>query len=185
LAGSFRRGLRGGHLSRDLGCQPRIARQAEDVIHAVGFAPRHQVLAAEAAVGAQQNAHPRPAGTDLADNARHFLHRSGRAIDVRAAQLGGQQVPAAEDVERQITVAVVVAMEEPAFLLPVQRIIGGVEIERDLRRGLGVGIEEQIDEQRLTGRAIGGNAGIAGGRVAAEFEPVQAAFAGQRRAVAA
>ena len=70
------------------------------------------------------------------------------------------------------------AYEEPAFLMPVQRIVGGVEIERDLRRGLGVGIEEQIDEQRLNGGAIGGNPGIAGGLGAAEFEPVQGALAG-------
>jgi hypothetical protein len=67
----------------------------------------------------------------------------------------------------------------------VQRIISGIEIERDLRRGLGMGIEEQIDEQGLNGGAIGGNAGIAGGLVAAEFEPVQRAFAGQRRPVLA
>jgi hypothetical protein len=67
----------------------------------------------------------------------------------------------------------------------VQRIISGIEIERDLRRGLGMGIEEQIDEQGLNGGAIGGNAGIAGGLVAAEFEPVQRALAGQRRTVAA
>jgi hypothetical protein len=76
-------------------------------------------------------------------------------------------------------------MEEPAFRLPVQRIISGIEIERDLRRGLGVGIEEQIDEQSLDGRGIGGNAGIAGWRVAAEFEPVQRALTRQRRTVAA
>jgi hypothetical protein len=67
----------------------------------------------------------------------------------------------------------------------VQRIIGGIEIERDLRRRLGVGIEEQIHEQRLNGRAIGGNAGIAGWLVAAEFQPVQRAFAGQWRTVLA
>jgi hypothetical protein len=67
----------------------------------------------------------------------------------------------------------------------VQRIIGGIEVERDLPRGFGVGIEKQIDEQRLDGGGIGGNAGIAGWRVAAEFEPVQRAFAGQRCTVAA
>jgi hypothetical protein len=67
----------------------------------------------------------------------------------------------------------------------VQRIIGGIEIERDLRRGFGVGIEKQIDDQRFNGRAIGGNAGIAGWLGAAEFKPVQGALAGQRRAVAA
>ena len=54
---------------------------------------------------------------------------------------------AAEDVERQVAVTVVVAVEEPAFLMAVQRIVGGIEIERDLRRRLGVGVEEEVDEQ--------------------------------------
>src|SRR5206468_12553551 len=40
LAGSFRRGLRGRPAGRELGCQARIARPAEGLIHAVGFAPR-------------------------------------------------------------------------------------------------------------------------------------------------
>src|SRR3954466_8991096 len=71
----------------DLARQPRIARQAEDIAHAVGFTPRHQPLAAEAAVGAQQDPHPRPAGTDLANDACDFLHGPSRAIDVGAAQL--------------------------------------------------------------------------------------------------
>ena len=52
-----------------------------------------------------------------------------------AAQLGRQQVPAAEDVERQVAVAIIIAMEEPAFLLAVQRIVGGIQIEDDLFRG--------------------------------------------------
>src|SRR3954453_8610586 len=76
-------------------------------------------------------------------------------------------------------------MEEPAFLLAMQRVIGGIEIQRDLCRSLGVGIEEQIDEQSLDGRGIGGNAGMAGWLVAAELEPVQRAFARQRRALLA
>ena len=40
-------------------------------------------------------------------------------------------------------------MEEAAFLVAVQRLVRGVEIERDLRRRLLVRIEEQIDEQSL------------------------------------
>jgi hypothetical protein len=78
-----------------------------------------------------------------------------------------------------------VAVEEPSFLLPVPRVIGGIEIKRDLCRGLGMSIQEQIDEQGLNGRTIGGNAGIAGWLVAAELEPVQGAFASQRRTVLA
>jgi len=46
-------------------------------------------------------------------------------------------MPAAEHVERQVAVAVIVAVKEPAFLMAVQRVVGGVEVEDDLfgRRG--------------------------------------------------
>jgi hypothetical protein len=41
----------------------------------------------------------------------------------------------------------------------------------------GVGVEEQVDEQRLDGSRIGGNLAVAGWFVAAQFQPVQRAFA--------
>ncbi len=63
-----------------------------------------------------------------------LLDRAGGGIDVGAPQLRRQQMAAAEDVQRQIAVAVVVAVEEAAFLMAVQRIVGGIEVERDLRR---------------------------------------------------
>ena len=40
----------------------------------------------------------------------------------------------AEHVERQVAVAVVIAVEEPPLLLAVQRIVGRIEIEDDLLR---------------------------------------------------
>ena len=166
--------------------QPGVAGEAEQEVDAVGLAPGHQRLAGKAAVGAQQDAHPRPAGADLADDARDLLDRAGRGVDVGAAQLGRQQMPAAEDVERQVAVAVVIAVEEAAFLVAVQRIVGGVEIEDDLRRRLAVRIEEQIDEQRLDRRRCRGRScGSASASGAAQFQPVQRALAGQRRAVRA
>ena len=55
-------------------------------------------------------------------------------------------MPAAEDIERQIAIAVVIAMEEASFLLAVQRVVGGIEVEHDLFGGL-VGLQEQIDKQ--------------------------------------
>lgn len=70
-----------------------------------------------------------------------------------SAQLGGQQVPAAEDVQRQVAVTAV-AMEETPFLLAVQRVVGGVQIEDDLVRCLLVRLDEARDEQRLEGRRI-------------------------------
>jgi len=36
---------------------------------------------------------------------------------------------AAEYVKRQVAIAIVVAVEEAAFLMAVQRVVGGVEIE--------------------------------------------------------
>ena len=59
-------------------------------------------------------------------------------------------MPAAEDVERQIAEAVVIAVEEPPLLMAMQRIVSGVEIERDLRRRFAMGVEEQIDASART-----------------------------------
>src|SRR5580693_8683250 len=42
--------------------------------------------------------------------------------------------PTPENIQRQVTIGFVVAMEEAPFLLTMQRIIRGVEVERDLSR---------------------------------------------------
>jgi hypothetical protein len=59
-----------GKLGLDFLDQPLVARQAEQVIHPVRFAPGHQRLTGEAGTRSQQNAHPRPALADLGDDAR-------------------------------------------------------------------------------------------------------------------
>ena len=61
---------------------------------------------------------------------------------------------AAEDVERQVTVAVVIAVEEAAFLMTVQRIVGGIQIENDLLGGAMMRVQEHIDKQLLDRRRI-------------------------------
>jgi len=78
----------------------------------------------------------------------------GRAVDLGTAQLGRQQVPAAEDVERQIAVAIVIPVEEPALLMAVDRIVGGVEIEGDLFGRRPVRFHEEVHEQPLDRRRI-------------------------------
>src|SRR5438552_16751014 len=105
-------------------------------------------------VGAQRDAHPRPRLADLGDDARYLLDRAGAAGDVGAALLREQQVSAAEHVERQIAVAIVVAVEEAAFLLAMERDVGVVEIEHDLLWRPLMRLEEQIDEQRVDPRAL-------------------------------
>ncbi len=82
--------------------------------------------------------HERPTGADLPDDPRNLLDAARTGVDVCAPQLGRQQMPAAEHVQRQIAVAVVIALEKAPLLMPVQRITGGVQIEDDpLRRLLG------------------------------------------------
>ena len=115
---------------------------------------------------------------------RHLLDGAGRGVDVGAPELGRQQVPAAEDIKRQVAVAVVVAVEEPPLLVAVQRVVGGVEIEHDLLRRPVVGVEEQIHEQRLDRRAVVGDPAVAVGPGGAMLEPVERALSRERRAPA-
>ena len=179
--------LRPGEVDGEFLDEARIAGEAEDEVDPVCLAPGHQRLAGEAAVGAQQDPNPGPAGADLPDNARDLLKGAGRGVDVGAAQPGRQQVPAAEDVERQVAVGVVVAVEEAALLMPVQGNVGRVEVEDDLPGWpLAVRLEEEIDEQRLDRRRIMADAVIAA-RLAGRgvFQPVQGALSGQGRAVGA
>ena len=45
-----------------------------------------------------------------------------------------KQLPAAENIKRQIAVAFVIAVEEPAFLIAMDGVVGRVEIEDDALR---------------------------------------------------
>ena len=78
-----------------------------------------------------------------------------------------------------------VALQEPALLLSVQRIVGGIEIERDLARRLGVGIKEQVHEQGLDRAGISTDPGIAAWFGTPVLQSVQRAFPRQRRTIAA
>ena len=177
--------MRRGEFGLDLGVEARVLRQAEQEVDAVVLAPRHQRLAGKARIGAQQDAHLRPAPADLGDDPRHLLDAAGAGVDVGRAQLGGQQMPAAEHVERQIAVVVVIAVEETPFLMPVQRVVGGVEIEGDLRRRRRMGVEKQIDKQRFDRRRVIADLVVAGRLLPAQFQPIERRFAGQRRTIGA
>lgn len=101
-------------------------------------------------------------------NSRHLLDRAGGAVDVGRAQLGRQQVPPAEDIERQVAVIVVVAVEEAALLVPMQGVVGGVQVEDDLFGRRGMCVEKDLDEQPLDRRRI-----VADLVIARRFRPAQ------------
>jgi hypothetical protein len=69
--------------------------------------------------------------------------------------------------------------------MPVQWIVGGVEIERDLRWRRRMGVEKQLDKQPLDDRCVIADLVIAGRLRPAQFQPVERRLAGQRRTIGA
>jgi hypothetical protein len=76
-------------------------------------------------------------------------------------------------------------VEEAAFLVAVQRIIGRVEVENDLLGRRLVRLEEQVDEQAFDRRAVVADLMVAARRQGRVFEAVERALTGERRAVLA
>ena len=125
----------------------------------------------------------RPARADLRHDAGDLLHRPGARVDVGLAKLRRQQMAAAEHVERQIAVAVVIALEEAALLMAVQRVVGGVEVEDDLLRRAAMRLHEKVDRQPLDHRRIVADLVIAGRQRPAQFQSVQRRLARHRSAI--
>ena len=131
--------------------QPGVARQPEDVIHGVLFAPSHQFLAAETRVGAQNNLHLRPHSPQRRDDPLHFLQRARRGVDVRGPQPCAQQVLARKDVQRQVAILPVIAVKKPSFLIAVQRIVGGVQVQHDALRLALLRLDVEFDQRLVDG----------------------------------
>src|SRR4030095_3327570 len=165
----------------DLCNQSRILGQSEEKVDAVRFAPGHHCLPRKAAVGPQQNANFRPALPDGGDNARHLLSGTARRVDARHAQLGGQQVPSAEYVQRQVAITVVIAVEEPPLLLPMDRIIGGIKIEDNLTRWAFVSFQKKIDEKTPNRHGIVTDLVVARRLQLAQLQPIERRLAGYWR----
>ena len=72
-----------------------------------------------------------------------------RRVDVGRAQIGDQEVIAGEDIERQEAVVVVVAVKEAPFLVAVHRVVGGIEVEHDLRGRLIEGGDEDLHQDLM------------------------------------
>ncbi len=116
---------------------------------------------------------------------RYLLDRAGRRVHVSTPQLGDQQMPTAEHVQRQITVAIVIAVEEPSLLLTVQRIIGRIRIENDLLGRAFMRFQKQVDQKSPDCHRIVADLVVARRLQFAQFQPVQRRLAGDRRAIRA
>jgi hypothetical protein len=67
-------------------------------------------------------------------------------VDVRGPQVGHQQLVAAEDVEGEEAVMVIVPVEEAPLLLAMDRVVGGVEVEDQGLGRLGMGGDELVNQ---------------------------------------
>src|SRR6266581_1287023 len=110
----------------------------------MAFAPTHQLLATETGIGAQNDSYFRPRRSHLRYDTLDLFQATCGRIGVRGPQTRTQQMLTGKNVERQIAVVVVIAMEEAVLLVPMQRHIRRVEIENDSFRSLGMGLQPQI-----------------------------------------
>ena len=123
--------------------------------------------------------HLGPALTQLCHDAADLFHRTGSRILVGRPEPRTQQLIASEDVQRQIAVAVVVAVEEPLRLMAVERDVGRVQIEHDLSWRCGMRLDEQVRQQTV--HRLGRVADLVITPAAAgQLQPVQRALASQR-----
>ncbi len=140
----------------DLPLQRGILRQPDDVIDAPGVEALERARAAEPRVGAHDQTHTRPG---LAQPARQQLdertEHAGRVAPARA-QHARQHVLAAEHVQRQVAVAVVVEVEVRPFLLSVQRHVSGVDVEHQLARCLATPGDERLQQHPVQRRGMRG-----------------------------
>ena len=103
-------------------------------VHALALTPAHKFVAAEAGVSAHNDFYLRPGPSNLLHRSFYFLPAAEGGIVIGLAQARAQNVFSAENIQRQIAVAVVIAMKEPSLLPAVQRQVGGVDIQDDLFR---------------------------------------------------
>jgi len=120
----------------------------------------------------------RPDGGRQAHVARELVRRARTCVHAAGLQARTQQVLAGTDVQRQTAVVPVVPLDEAPLLHPMDRIIGRVEIARDLRWGSRVARAEQVHEAAIDRVRVDGDLRVprhcGKGRRQGRGQPVQA-----------
>ena len=118
-------------------------------MHVMALAPGQQQTTAEAGVAAKDDAYPGPRLAQPGDQQFQNPRRVQRRILLRRTQVGDQQLLTAEDVERQEAIVVVVVAEVPPFLIAMNQIVGGVEVEQQFFRRARERSDELLDQNSL------------------------------------
>lgn len=146
------------------------------------LAPGQQLFPAKPRVGAHDNAHSGPLGPQPGDDPLDFFDAARGGVLIRGALPRGQQVRPCEDVQRQVAVAAIVAVEEASFLFAVQRRVGRVEIENHLLGRFLMRFDKRLEQQLVDALELAADLRVAVGAVGCALEPIQGGLAGQRLA---
>lgn len=177
-------GLGPEHCRIEMAQESGVLRHASDVKHFVELAPGEDRLAGEAAVVPQDDANVGEAFADKSNDDLKCFDGAIAGITVARAQLRPHRPGTDEAIGRQVAVGVIVAVEEPAFLIAVDETVGGIEVEHDLFR-VGLETRDGLTHQKpLDGGMIGGDLVDAEGRSLAgfgvgQFEAVEGGLARQ------
>lgn len=110
----------------------RVAGQAEEIANVVVVAPTHEAPSTKAAVATQSDAY---VGPDLSQALHQQLDDGpgvSSAIAIGRPQVGDEESCATKDVQGQEAVVVVIAVEEAFFLMAMNDVVGGVQVEGEL-----------------------------------------------------
>ena len=113
------------------------------------FHPSSSTRCCRTGISQQGYLHVRPSCADLRHVLWIFYLTPGRRVPLRLPQARTQKLISAEDVQRQVALAVIVAVGEAPFLFPMQGKVGGVHIQHDFLRRRGVGFQEHLDQQLI------------------------------------
>ena len=112
----------------------------------VSVPPSHQFPATTTAVAPKHDPHVRPLPTKPLDQELQDGPAVQGPIDVGRSKIRHQQLAAAEHVQRQEAVLVVIAVKEPLLLVAVHRIVRGVKVQDQFFRRCRLGTEEGLDK---------------------------------------
>jgi hypothetical protein len=102
------------HLPPDDTAQSLVARQAKHKVHSIVFAPAR---CGKTGIAAQDNLHGRPRRPNLRHDALYLLPAAERGVVVGFSQPRTQHVLAATNIQREVALVFVVAVEESPLLL--------------------------------------------------------------------
>src|SRR5947208_3178889 len=109
------------------------------------------MIATETAIATDEDLYPRPLLAESGNDATEVLQRSGGVVDVGRPQERQQRLIAAEDVQRQVAVGVVIAVKKAAELMTVQREVGRVQVEHEACGRQQILLAERLYEETLHG----------------------------------